>query len=77
MSVGTVAYMPFGFGMKYKIEYSTDNVNFATYADKTAAFSVPRTDTNSATIVARYVRITLTGTQTQGGSLYSFTVNGG
>lgn len=75
MSTGTVAYVPFGLGMRYKIEYSTDNVNFGMNADKTAAFSVP--GTNSAMIVARYVRITFTGTQTQGGSPYSFTVNGG
>jgi hypothetical protein len=75
MNAGTVEYVRFGLGMKYKIEYSTDYVNFGMYADKTSAFSVP--GTNSAMIMARYVRITLTGTQTQGGSLYSFTVNGG
>lgn len=74
--VETSAYLPSGLGLKYKIEYSTDNSTWSMYADKTAAFSVPGTDTNAGSVVARYVRITLTGTQGQGGSLYEFKVYG-
>lgn len=72
----TTAYLPYGVGVKYKIEYSLDDANWSTYVDKTASFSTPGTDTNTATIDARYVKLTLTGTQGQGGSIYEFKVYG-
>ena len=75
-SVNTSARLSYGLGVKYKIEYSTDNTNWSTYADKTAAYSTPGLDTNTNTITARYVKITLTATQGQGSSIYEFQVFG-
>ena len=74
--VQTSAYLPYGRGMKYQIEYSTDDVTYSMYADKTSTYSTPGTDTKSGTVTARYMRITLTDTQGQGGSLYEFEVYG-
>ena len=73
--VTTAAFLGTGKGVKYKIEYSTDDVNWSTYADHTSTFGVPGKDAAS-TVTARYVRITLTGTQLQGGSLWEFKVWG-
>ena len=46
------------------------------YDDKTATFSIPGFDTTPAPVTARYVRVTLTATQGQGGSLYELKVYG-
>ncbi|WP_164743503.1 discoidin domain-containing protein [Microbacterium sulfonylureivorans] len=70
----TTAYLHSGLGVKYKIEYSTDNTTWTTFVDRTSAFSTPGTDTPASPVTARYVRITLTATQGQGGSVYDFKV---
>jgi hypothetical protein len=72
----TLAYLPSASGVKYKIEYSTNGTTWSMFADRTAAFVTPGTDTVPTAVTARYVRITLTGTQGQGGSLYEFKVYG-
>lgn len=72
----TQAYLPAGKGVKYKIEYSTDGTTWSMFADRTAAFVIPGSDTVPSAVTARYVRITLTGTQGQGGSLFEFKVFG-
>lgn len=58
--VDTAAFLNSGLGVKYKIEYSTDDNTYSKYADKTGAFSTPGTDTTPGAITARYLRITLT-----------------
>ena len=73
-SISTSACLSSGLGVKYKIDYSADDTNWSTYADKTATFTVPEEDRNSGSIQARYVRITLTATQGQGGSISEFDV---
>jgi hypothetical protein len=51
---------------QYKIETSTDNVNFTTRLDKTGnTNSGVSTDTFSA-VTARYIRVTVTGCNTSG-----------
>ncbi len=62
---------------QYKIEVSTDNVNFSTAVDKTTnAATGPTSD--SYTAIARYVRVTVTGCSTAGAfaSAYDISVFG-
>ncbi|MDH2394181.1 discoidin domain-containing protein, partial [Streptomyces sp. HNM0663] len=73
-SVNTSAYLLTGLGVKYKIEYSTDDSTYSMYADKTGSFSTPGVDTKAGSVTARYMKITFTDTQGQGGSLYEFKV---
>ncbi|HVK22142.1 MAG TPA: discoidin domain-containing protein [Actinokineospora sp.] len=76
--VDTVFYQNAGNGFKYKIEYSMDDTTYLTYSDHTASFTTSpnNVDTNAGTIVARYVRITVTDSQSQGASIFSFDVFG-
>jgi hypothetical protein len=68
-ALGTAIINWFGVGgrsYQYRIETSTNDVNYVTVVDKTANTSVDNsTDTFSA--VARYVRITVTGGSQVGG----------
>ena len=48
---------------KYKVEVSTDNVNWALVVDKTNNTSTAQTQRDNFTATARYVRITVTGLQ--------------
>jgi hypothetical protein len=60
---------------KYRIEVSTDNVNFTTVVDKTGNTATGNTsDSFSAT--GRYVRITVTGASAGWASAYEFKVYG-
>jgi hypothetical protein len=60
---------------KYKIEVSTDNINFTTVVDKTGNTAMGDTsDSFSAT--GRYVRITVTGASAGWASAYEFKVYG-
>lgn len=70
--VETQAYLAYGKPVKYRIDYSTDGATWTTYADHTAAYVTPGTDTTPVPVSARYLRITLTNTQGQGGSIYEF-----
>lgn len=72
----TDAYLSSATGVKYIIEYSVNNSTWMTFADRTATFRVPGRDTNATAPKARYVRITLTATQGQGGSINEFEVFG-
>ncbi len=74
--VNTSAYLYYNRGIKYVIEYSNDNVNWSTYVDRTAAYTIPGVDTNNAATVARYLRIRLTDTWGQGASINEFQVFG-
>ncbi|KRF43828.1 discoidin domain-containing protein [Paenibacillus sp. Soil787] len=77
-SVNTNFYWISGLGVKYKIEYSTDDITYFMYSDKTAAYATQtsNTDKNAGSITARYMRITETDTQSQGGGIYQFDVYG-
>lgn len=77
-SVNTTFYQQLGLGEKYKIEYSTDDSTYSMYYDHTGSFTTQasNTDTNAGSITARYMKITLTATQAQGGSIYEFKVYG-
>ncbi len=60
---------------KYKIEVSTDNVNFTLFKDNTTNTTVGNTsDSNTAT--ARYVRVTITGASAGFASAYEISVYG-
>lgn len=72
----TSAFLPSGLGVKYRIDYSLDGTVWSNYADHTSAFTVPGVDTKAGVVDARYVRITVTGSQGQGGSLREFRVYG-
>ncbi|HEX3046009.1 MAG TPA: discoidin domain-containing protein, partial [Bacillota bacterium] len=53
-----------GVVYKYKVETSTDNVNWTLKVDKNANTSTAQTQTDNFTGTARYVRITVTGLST-------------
>ncbi len=74
--VATSAF-PVGSAVKYKIEYSTDGSTWSTFVAKTAAFSAPGIDSLTTPVSARYVKITITGSNGQGGSIREFQVYGG
>ncbi len=65
-------------GYKYRIEVSPDEVHWKTLADRTAANTTAATDyTHTDTPVAgRFVRLTVTGSSWNGGSIYDFQVYG-
>ncbi len=65
-------------GYRYRIEVSPDEVHWKTLADRTAANTTAATDyTHTDTPVAgRFVRLTVTGSSWNGGSIYDFQVYG-
>ena len=63
-------------GYKYKIEYSTDNSSWTLYSDKTASYTMLQTNVDTNAVTARYVRITITASSGNGGSIYEFGVYG-
>ncbi|WP_345762082.1 discoidin domain-containing protein [Diaminobutyricibacter sp. McL0608] len=74
-SITTLAYLT--NPVRYKIEYSTDNSSWTSFADHQGTDTTPGTDAApGGSVTARYLRITLTNTHSQGGSIYEFDVNG-
>lgn len=76
---GSEVMWEFARNYKYKVEVSTDNVNWTLKVDKTASTNITQTQTDSFTAMARYVRITVTGltaSPTTWASLYEFRVFG-
>ena len=62
---------------KYKVETSTDNVNWILRVDKTNNTSTAQIQTTPFTAAARYVRITVTGVEsTCYASFFEFRVFG-
>jgi hypothetical protein len=57
---------------KYKVEVSTNNVNWTLVADKTNNTSTALTQTDNFSTTARYVRITVTGLQSSPATWASF-----
>ncbi|MDX6263613.1 MAG: hypothetical protein QOH84_5301 [Kribbellaceae bacterium] len=66
-------------GYKYKLEYSLDATNWSVFDDHTAvATSVRRNPSiRTAPVSARYVRLTVTSSNFNGGSIYELQIYGG
>ncbi|MFE2139026.1 discoidin domain-containing protein, partial [Streptomyces sp. NPDC059466] len=66
-------------GYKYRLEYSTDGENWSTLDDHTANNTTSATNYAFAAhpITARYLRLTVTGSSWNGGSIYELQVYGG
>ena len=66
-------------GYKYKLEYSLDGTNWSMFDDHTAvATSVRRNPSiRTAAVQARYVKLTVTGSNFNGGSIYELQIYGG
>ncbi|MFE5083155.1 discoidin domain-containing protein [Streptomyces mirabilis] len=66
-------------GYKYRLEYSTDGQNWSTFEDHTAENTTAQTNYAFADtpVTARYLRLTVTGSSGNGGSLYGLQAYGG
>jgi F5/8 type C domain/Secretion system C-terminal sorting domain len=56
-----VVWLNSGIAYQYKIESSTDSINWVLASDKTAGNSILQTQSDNFNVTARYVRITITG----------------
>ncbi|MFC8078471.1 discoidin domain-containing protein [Streptomyces sp. NPDC057307] len=65
-------------GYKYRVEVSPDEVTWRTLADRTSANTTEMTDYARAAepVTGRFVRLTVTGTSGNGGSVFDFQVYG-
>ncbi|MFI1791012.1 discoidin domain-containing protein [Streptomyces olivaceoviridis] len=75
---GTITTFEKSDGYKYRVQVSPDEVHWSTLADRTADNTTAQTDyAHSDTPVAgRFVRLTVTGSSGNGGSIYDFQVYG-
>jgi hypothetical protein len=66
-------------GYKYKLEYSLDATNWSVFDDHTAVATSDRRNPSIRTtaVSARYVRLTVTGSNFNGGSIYELQIYGG
>jgi chitodextrinase len=66
-------------GYEYRLEYSGDGVNWSTLDDHTSAYTTSQTDYSFAgtPVSARYLRLTVTGSSYNGGSIYEIQAYGG
>ncbi|WP_277040587.1 discoidin domain-containing protein [Actinacidiphila oryziradicis] len=76
-SVVTTFEKPSGY--KYLLEYSSDGLNWSTLEDHTAANTTSSANYSFAAspVSARYVRLTITGSSYNGGSIYELQAYGG
>jgi hypothetical protein len=76
---GAVTTFELPSGYQYRLEYSTDATTWSTLEDHTAARTTERTNYSLLTqaVNARYVRLTVTGSNYNGGSIYELQVYGG
>jgi chitodextrinase len=76
-SVVTTFELPSGY--KYRLEYSSDGVTWSTLDDHTAANTTSQTNYSFADtpVSARYLRLTVTGSSWNGGSIYEIQAYGG
>ncbi|MGW2960752.1 discoidin domain-containing protein [Streptomyces sp. NPDC001220] len=65
-------------GYKYRIEVSPDEVHWKTLTDRTGANTTAQTnyDHTGTPVTGRYVRLTVTGSSGNGGSIFDFQVYG-
>ncbi|WP_341830043.1 discoidin domain-containing protein [Streptomyces liangshanensis] len=75
---GVVTTFELQNGYKYRIEYSTDGNAWSTLEDHTGTATSERTNTSlpAAPVSARYLRLTVTGSNWNGGSLYELQAYG-
>ncbi|MFJ5266584.1 discoidin domain-containing protein [Streptomyces sp. NPDC088387] len=75
---GTITTFEKRSGYKYRIEVSPDEVHWTTLADRTAADTTAQTDYvhTPDPVTGRFVRLTVTGSSGNGGSIYDFQVYG-
>ncbi|MDQ1574573.1 MAG: hypothetical protein QOH44_2132 [Actinomycetota bacterium] len=66
-------------GYEYLLEYSSDGLNWSTFDDHTASRTTDRTNYSflPKPVDARYVRLTVTNSNGNGGSIYELQVYGG
>jgi hypothetical protein len=76
-SVVTTFEKPSGY--KYLLQYSADGVNWSTFDDHTAAYTSAAANysTVSSPVSARYLRLTVTASSYNGGSIYELQAYGG
>ena len=76
-SVVTTFEKPSGY--QYLLEYSADGVDWSTLDDHTAAYTTSQTNYSvaAAPVAARYLRLTVTGSSFNGGSIYEIQAYGG
>jgi hypothetical protein len=65
-------------GYQYRIEYSTNGTDWSMFDDRTAENTVEATNQSFADtpVTARYLRLTVTGSSWNGGSIYEFQAYG-
>ncbi|MFJ9755519.1 discoidin domain-containing protein [Streptomyces sp. NPDC101149] len=66
-------------GYKYLLEYSADGVHWSTFEDRTAGYTAAQADYSFADtpVDARYLRLTVTASSWNGGSIYELQAYGG
>jgi chitodextrinase len=66
-------------GYEYLLQYSADGVTWSTLEDHTGTFTTAQTDYSFAAspVSARYLRLTITNSSGNGGSVYEFKAYGG
>ena len=76
---GVVTMFELTSGYQYRMEYSTDATTWSTVEDHTVARTTDRTNYSvlAQPVNARYVRLTVTGSNFNGGSVYELQVYGG
>jgi hypothetical protein len=75
---GVVTTFEKSSGYKYRLEYSADGVNWSTFEDHTSenTASAANYSFNDQPVTARYLRLTVTGSSGNGGSIYELQVYG-
>ena len=76
---GAVTTFELTSGYQYRLEYSTDATTWSTLEDHTGTRTTEQTNYSLLTqaVNARYVRLTVTGSNNNGGSIYELQVYGG
>ncbi|WP_405883216.1 MULTISPECIES: discoidin domain-containing protein [unclassified Streptomyces] len=76
---GVVTTFELSDGYRYRMEYSVDGVNWSTLDDHTTDATTTSANTSYADspVSARYVRLTVTDSSSNGGSVYALQVYGG
>ncbi|MFF0465378.1 discoidin domain-containing protein [Streptomyces mexicanus] len=75
---GTITTFEKSSGYKYRVEVSPDEVHWKTLADRTTDNTTTQTDYahSDAPVAGRFVRLTVTGSSGNGGSIYDLQVYG-
>jgi hypothetical protein len=76
---GAITTFELPSGYQYRLEYSTDATDWSTLDDHTAARTTDRTNYSllPRAVDVRYLRLTVTGSNFNGGSIYELQIYGG